>query len=150
MFEDVFARELARKLPAFLEPLAEIRRSSSESLAQVKQKQTAFTAFSRAATPFRQLADLWCAALAGAAATAEKYHAALAEVDKPVRLQEGRRGRLVPARHRARHARKWPVSIGSWTSPRCSSTKTDLSPGPASTPLSATRLTKCCRSWSRG
>src|SRR5215831_15793144 len=55
MFEDVFTRELARKLPAFLESLADIRRSSSESLAQVKQQQTAFTAFTRAVTPFRQL-----------------------------------------------------------------------------------------------
>jgi hypothetical protein len=88
MYEDVFDRELARKLPAFLESLAEIRRSSSESLPQVKQQQTAFAAFTRAVAPFRQLADLWCAAAAGAAVTPQEYHAALDEVDKPVRFKK--------------------------------------------------------------
>ena len=88
LFEDVFARELARKLPAFLGPLGEIRRSSSENLAEVKQKQTAFTAFTRAATPFRQLADLWCAAAAGVPVTGQEYHAALDVVDKPLRFKK--------------------------------------------------------------
>jgi hypothetical protein len=87
-YEDVFAQKLAGKLPAFLGPLAEIRRSASESLPQVKQKQAAFIAFARAVTPFRQVADLWCAAAAGAAVTPLEYHAALDVVDKPARFKK--------------------------------------------------------------
>jgi hypothetical protein len=86
MFEDVFGQELARKLPAFLGPLADVRRSSSENVAGVKQQVASFKAFTRAATPFRQVADLWCAAAAGAAVTPPQYHAALDEVDRPVRF----------------------------------------------------------------
>jgi hypothetical protein len=86
MFADDFGRELARKLPAFLGPLADIRRSPSECLAGVKQQEASFRAFIRAAGPFRQVAGLWCAAAAGAAVTPQQYHAALDEVDRPVRF----------------------------------------------------------------
>ncbi len=88
MFEDVFGRELARKLPAFLEPLADICRSSSENLEQVKAKQKAYTDFTKAVTPFRQVADLWCAAVGGAALTPKLYHEALDVVEKPNRFKK--------------------------------------------------------------
>lgn len=88
MFEDVFGRELARKLPAFLKPLGDIRRSESESLAQVKHKQTTFLVFTKAVTPFRQVADLWCAAVAGAPVSPRQYHQALDVVDKPNRFKK--------------------------------------------------------------
>jgi hypothetical protein len=88
MFEDVFGQELARKLPAFLKPLTEIRRSSSESLEQVKAKQAAYTAFAKAVTPFRQVADLWCAAIAKAELTPQQYHQALDVVDKLNRFKK--------------------------------------------------------------
>jgi len=87
-FKDVFDRELAAKLPAFLNHLAEIRRSASEDLAQVKKKQAGFDAFTKAVKPFRRIADVWCAAVTGEAVTEKQYHDALDVVDKPARFRK--------------------------------------------------------------
>lgn len=87
-FKDVFDRELAAKLPAFLHPLAEIRRSASDDVAQVKKKQAGFDAFARAVSPFRRIADVWCAAVTGEAVTEKQYHDALDVVDKPNRFRK--------------------------------------------------------------
>jgi hypothetical protein len=83
-----FDREFAGKLPALLEPLAEIRRLSSDSRVAVKKKQAAFDAFGRAAAPYRAAADLWCAAATGVAVPTDKYHAALDVIDKPARFKK--------------------------------------------------------------
>jgi hypothetical protein len=87
-FKDVFDKELAAKLPAFLTHLAGIRRTASADLAQVKKKQAGFAAFTKAVQPFRQIADVWCAAATGEAVTENQYHTALDVVDKPARFRK--------------------------------------------------------------
>jgi hypothetical protein len=87
-FKEVFDKELAAKLPAFLTHLAGIRRTASVDLAQVKKKQAAFDAFTKAVQPFRLIADVWCAAATGEAVTENQYHTALDVVDKPVRFRK--------------------------------------------------------------
>jgi type I restriction-modification system DNA methylase subunit len=88
MFREGFAAALAGKLPALLKPLAAIRGLPSESAKQVKDKEARFAEYGRAVEPFRQVADLWCAAAAGTDLTAEQYHAALDVVDKPGRFRK--------------------------------------------------------------
>src|SRR5207248_3123893 len=73
LFEQLFHDQLDRKLPALLKPLAEIRAAPSHRLDQVKQKGTRFAAFERAVESFRQTADLWCAAVTGAAVKPQQY-----------------------------------------------------------------------------
>ncbi len=87
-FKAVFDKELAVKLPTFLKHLAEIRQSASDQVAQVKTKQAGFDAFTKAVTPFRQIADAWCAAVTGEAVTEKQYQDALDVVDKPARFRK--------------------------------------------------------------
>lgn len=87
MFAEALRSEFERKLPALLEPLAEIRRLPTEDLKQVKAKGAKFAASERAAEPFRQLADLWCVAVATDGVTAEQYQKALAVVDRPAQFK---------------------------------------------------------------
>jgi hypothetical protein len=86
MYREAFAAALARKLPALLGPLAAIRELPSECIRQVKAKHRLYDEFRRAAGPFREVADLWCAAAAGFDLDADHYHEALEAVDKPKRF----------------------------------------------------------------
>ncbi len=82
----MFAAAFARKLPALLEPLADIRRLPSDTVKAVKDKGTRFAAYEKAVEPFRRLGHLWAADAAGHPVPGDKYTEAAREVDKPKRF----------------------------------------------------------------
>ena len=77
-----------RRLPALIEPLAEIRNTPSDTLVTVKQKEKSYTAYLRAVEPFRRLADLWTADAAGRPVDPALYGEAADTTDKPVKFRE--------------------------------------------------------------
>jgi hypothetical protein len=82
-----FESKFQQKLPALLEPLAEIRKLPSDSLKQVKQKAALLTAYQRAVEPFWQLAGLWVADAAGNPVDGDHYLEAVASLDKPTKFE---------------------------------------------------------------
>jgi hypothetical protein len=68
--------------------MAEIRQSASDEVRQVKRKQGRFDAFAKAVKPFREIANIWCAAVTGEPVTETQYHQALDVVDKPARFRQ--------------------------------------------------------------
>ncbi len=84
---NAFEAAFRKKLPALLEPLAEIRDLPSESVKDMKEKAKRFEAYQKAVEPFRQLADLWTADATGQEVDADKYLEAVNAVDKPKQFQ---------------------------------------------------------------
>ncbi len=86
-----FANVVRQSLPQLLGPLAEIRRTDSRTVGEVKQKQRSFKQFERQQQVFRRMADVWCTAFLphrDVPWTAGDFQRALEVLDKPARFDE--------------------------------------------------------------
>lgn len=88
---NVFKKYVRKSLPGMLQPLAEIRSISSQSVGEVKRKLQLFRQFERQQRAFHRLADVWTTAFLPretAPWTAGDYQRALSVLDKPTKFEE--------------------------------------------------------------
>lgn len=91
LLENSFRREVHTHLPAMLTPLQQIQQMTSETLAQVKEKDRLFRAFKRAQESFRLIADLWCATFTTEgrqSLTSEQYQSMLDALARPTQFRQ--------------------------------------------------------------
>jgi hypothetical protein len=87
----IFKKVVKQSIPRLLEPLAEIRRTPSQSVDEVKRKQKLFEQFERQQRVLRRLADVWCSAFLSehdVPWTAGDYQRAVTVLDKPAQFDE--------------------------------------------------------------
>lgn len=82
------AGQVLRQLPALLEPLHQIRRIPSETVAQIKDKERRYAAVGKARRPFLLTADLWCSAFVERALSDEQYENVAAAIAEPRKLSQ--------------------------------------------------------------
>lgn len=88
LLSDKFKQQLQTRLPAFLEPLAQISAMRSDTAEHVRQKERHYRDFERAREPFRQVADLWCSVFCpDTDVTPERYQQVLDQLGRPRRFE---------------------------------------------------------------
>ena len=145
----LFSRQVEENLSALLEPLKQIESLSSDSIPNVRKKQQLYRTFERTREPFRQVADLWCAAFdeeTEVYLTGERYQQAVNVIAKPRLSQKLAKEQWYADALTVARQDDVMTFIGNLSSQKFSSIQAVDFPMPGLTPSLVTHRTTCSQS----